>query len=111
MRKETFWRNFNQDVNRKQTSVENVNGINKLNKERIGFFINVLKCIKSNTIALFDENSLISQSGGQTSRIDALQNCLYKFKVKNKQRKFKKVYLFLMPFSRILPIINKKTKN
>ncbi len=100
-----------QDVDRKQTSIENINGINKLNKESIDFFINILKFIKSNAIALFDENSLISQSGGQTSRIDALQNCLYKFKVKHKQRKFKKIYLFsdaFFPFDDALLLIKKQ---
>ena len=32
--------------------------------KKIDFFVNVLKNIKSNAIALFDQNSLISQSGG-----------------------------------------------
>ena len=83
-----------QDVNRKNSSIETINGNNKLSEEKINFFVNVLKNIKSNAIALFDEDSLISQSGGQTSRIDALQNCLYKFKLKYYLKKLKKGYLF-----------------
>ena len=69
-----------QKPNNKNSSIKSINGINKLNVERINFYVNTLKSIKSNAIAIFDENSLISQSGGQTSRIDALQNCLYKLK-------------------------------
>ena len=100
-----------QDTNNKKTSIENINGINKLNLEKINFFVNVLKNIKSNAIALFDENSLISQSGGQTSRVDALQNCLYKFNLRHKFRKIKKVYLFsdaFFPFVDSLSIIKKQ---
>ena len=62
-----------QDVNNKNSSIKSINGINKLNVEKINFFVNILKNIKSNAIAVFDENSLISQSGGQTSSVDALQ--------------------------------------
>ena len=51
-----------------------------LKKDQINFFVNILKYIKSNAIALFDKDSLVSQSGGQTSRIDALENCFYKLK-------------------------------
>ena len=100
-----------QDTNNKKTSIENINGVNKLSVERINFFVNVLKNIKSNAIALFDENSLISQSGGQTSRVDALQNCLYKFNLRHKFRKMKKVYLFsdaFFPFVDSLSIIKKQ---
>ena len=100
-----------QEINKKQSSIENINGINRLKKEKINFFVNVLKSIKSNAIALFDENSLISQTGGQTSRVDALQNCLYKFKLKNKLKKLKKVYLFsdaFFPFTDSLLLIKKQ---
>ena len=51
----------------------------ELNNEKINFFSNVIKAVKSNAIAIFDQTSLVSQSGGQTSRIDSLENCLYKF--------------------------------
>ena len=100
-----------QDTNNKKTSIENINGVNKLSLEKISFFVNVLKNIKSNAIALFDENSLISQSGGQTSRVDALQNCLYKFKLRHKFKKIKKAYLFsdaFFPFVDSLSIIKKQ---
>ena len=95
----------------KKTSIENINGKNKLSLERINFFVNILKNIKSNAIALFDENSLISQSGGQTSRVDALQNCLYKFKLRHKFTKLKKAYLFsdaFFPFVDSLLLINRQ---
>ena len=88
-----------QDVNRKNSSIETINGNNKLSEEKINFFVNVLKNIKSNAIALFDEDSLISQSGGQTSKIDALQNCLYKFKLKHNLKKLKKLFIFRCIFS------------
>ena len=100
-----------QEANNKKTSVENINGKNKLSLEKINFYINILKNIKSNAIALFDENSLISQSGGQTSRVDALQNCLYKFNLRHKIRKLRKVYLFsdaFFPFTDSLSIIRKQ---
>ena len=100
-----------QKPNNKNSSIKSINGINKLNVERINFYINTLKSIKSNAIAIFDENSLISQSGGQTSRIDALQNCLYKLKLKHKSKNLKKVYLFsdaFFPFTDSLSIIKKQ---
>lgn len=100
-----------QDVNRKNSSIETINGNNKLSEEKINFFVNVLKNIKSNAIALFDEDSLISQSGGQTSRIDALQNCLYKFKLRNDLKKFKKINLFsdaFFPFIDSLSLIKRQ---
>ena len=100
-----------QNSNNKNSSVKNINGINKLSAEKINFFVNVLKSIKSNAIAVFDESSLISQSGGQTSRVDALQNCLYKFKIKHKSKKFQKIYLFsdaFFPFTDSLLLIKKQ---
>ena len=100
-----------QDINIKNSSIETINGINKLSKEKINFFVNILKNIKSNAIALFDEDSLISQSGGQTSRIDALQNCLYKFKSKHNFKKLKRGYLFsdaFFPFTDSLIFIKKQ---
>ena len=60
---------------------------------------------------MFDENSLVSQSGGQTSRVDALQNCLYKFKLRQRSKKLKKVYLFsdaFFPFTDSLLIIKRQ---
>ena len=82
-----------QSFNNKNSSIKSINGINKLSHEKINFFVNILKSIRSNAIAVFDENSLISQSGGQTSRVDAIQNCLYKFNLKHGSRKLK-IYLF-----------------
>ncbi len=100
-----------QSSNNKNSSVKNINGTNKLSSEKINFFVNILKSIKSNAIAVFDESSLISQSGGQTSRVDALQNCLYKFKLKHKSKNFQKIYLFsdaFFPFTDSLLIIKKQ---
>ena len=98
-------------LDNKKTKVQSINGINKLSSEKINFFVNILKNIKSNAIAIFDENSLISQSGGQTSRVDALQNCLYKFKLKHNLKKLKKGYLFsdaFFPFIDSLLLIKKQ---
>ena len=97
-----------QDVNDKKSSIKEIFGLNKLKKEKIDFFINVLKFIKSNAIALFDQNSLVSQSGGQTSRVDSLENCLYKFRVKHKNKRAGKLYLFsdaFFPFTDSLKIL------
>ena len=97
-----------QDVNNKKSKIEKIFGSNKLKKEKIDFFINVLKFVKSNAIALFNQTSLISQSGGQTSRIDSLENCLYKYKIKHKEKKFRKLYLFsdaFFPFTDSLEFI------
>ena len=77
----------------------------------MNFFVNILKYIKSNAIALFDNDSLVSQSGGQTSRIDALQNCFYKLKQKHDYKKFKSLSLFsdaFFPFTDSLEFIKKE---
>ena len=100
-----------QDIDDKKTKIQSINGVNKLSSEKINFFVNILKNIKSNAIALFDEDSLISQSGGQTSRVDALQNCLYKFKLRNDFKKFKKINLFsdaFFPFIDSLLLIKRQ---
>ena len=97
-----------QDVNNKKSKIEKIFGSNKLKKEKIDFFINVLKFVKSNAIALFNQTSLISQSGGQTSRIDSLENCLYKYKIKQKEKKIRQLYLFsdaFFPFTDSLEFI------
>ncbi len=100
-----------QDVNNKISFIENINGTNKLNKEKINFFISVLKNIKSNAIALFNSDSLISQSGGQTSRVDALQNCINKLKMKKGMKMNKNLFLFsdaFFPFTDSLSIVKKQ---
>ena len=100
-----------QDVNNKKSTIRKINGVNKLNDEKISFFTNVLKNIKSNAIALFDQTSLVSQSGGQTSRIDSLKNCLYKFNLKQKKKKSQKLFLFsdaFFPFTDSLKLIKNK---
>ncbi len=103
-----------QDFNNKKSTIEKIFGKNKLKKERIDFFIGVLKYIKSNAIALFDQNSLVSQSGGQTSRVDSLKNCLYKFNLKQDKRKMVQLFLFsdaFFPFTDSLELIkNEKLK-
>ena len=101
-----------QDINNKKTKIQSINGVNKLSFEKINFFVNILKNIKSNAIAIFDEDSLISQSGGQTSRIDALQNCLYKLKLRKDFKKFKKINLFsdaFFPFIDSLLLIKRQS--
>tara|TARA_A100001015_G_scaffold114800_1_gene127451 strand:- start:1747 stop:3216 length:1470 start_codon:yes stop_codon:yes gene_type:complete len=83
-----------QDVNNRRSTIKKIFGINKLKDEKIEFFTNVLKFIKSNAIAVFNQTSLVSQSGGQTSRIDSLENCLYKLKLKQKKIKIRQLFLF-----------------
>ena len=100
-----------QDTNTKKSQIKNIYGTNKLNKDQLNFFVNILKYIKSNAIALFDKDSLVSQSGGQTSRVDALQNCFYKLKQKHDYRKIKNLSLFsdaFFPFTDSLEFIKKE---
>ncbi len=103
-----------QGVNNKRSTIKKIFGVNKLKEEKIYFFTNVLKFIKSNAIALFNQTSLVSQSGGQTSRVDSLENCLYKLKVKQKERKIGQLFLFsdaFFPFTDSLKLIkNNKLK-
>ena len=70
-----------------------------------------MKAVKSNAIAIFDQTSLVSQSGGQTSRIDSLENCLYKFNLKQKKKRNNKLFLFsdaFFPFTDSLKLIKKE---
>ena len=100
-----------QDSNNKKSQIRSIYGTNKLNKDQLNFFVNILKYIKSNAIALFDRDSLVSQSGGQTSRIDALQNCFFKFKQKHDYKKSKNLSLFsdaFFPFTDSLEFIKKE---
>ena len=100
-----------QDSNSKTSQIKSIYGINKLKKDQINFFVNILKYIKSNAIALFDNNSLVSQSGGQTSRVDALHNCFYKLKQKHDYKRFKNLSLFsdaFFPFTDSLEFIKKE---
>jgi phosphoribosylaminoimidazolecarboxamide formyltransferase/IMP cyclohydrolase len=100
-----------QDSNNKKSQINSIFGSNKLNKDQLNFFVNILKYIKSNAIALFDKDSLVSQSGGQTSRVDALQNCFYKLKQKHSSKKFKNLSLFsdaFFPFTDSLEFIKKE---
>src|SRR6056300_1145849 len=100
-----------QDSNNKNSQIKSIYGKNQLSKDKINFFVNILKYIKSNAIALFDNDSLISQSGGQTSRIDALQNCFYKLKQKHDYKKLKNLSLFsdaFFPFTDSLELVKKE---
>ena len=100
-----------QDTNKKLSSIKAINGVDELKKNRINFFVNILKYIKSNSIALFDHDSLISQSGGQTSRIDALHNCFYKLRLKHNKKQINKLFLFsdaFFPFTDTLEFIKKQ---
>ena len=100
-----------QDSNNKMSQIKSIYGTNNLNKDKLNFFVNILKYIKSNAIALFDRNSLVSQSGGQTSRVDALQNCFYKLKLKHDHKKLKNLSLFsdaFFPFTDSLEFIKKE---
>ena len=113
-RRSIFAGSLIQEINNKKTSIRKIFGVNKLQKEKIDFFINVLKFIKSNAIAVFDRTSLLSQSGGQTSRVDSIENCLYKLKLKQKKKKNEQLFLFsdaFFPFTDNLEFIkNEKIK-
>ena len=50
-----------QDSNNKSSQIKSIYGKNQLSKDQLNFFVNILKYIKSNAIALFDKDSLISQ--------------------------------------------------
>ena len=103
-----------QQKNNKISKIKSIRGKSFLKNSELNFFINILKNIKSNTIAIFDNNSLIAQSGGQTSRIDALKNCLAKIKQKQKNIMKTKLFLFsdaFFPFTDSLHIVRKKKLN
>ena len=98
-----------QETNNGKSTIKSIFGKNTLDIENMNFFINVLKLVKSNAIAIFDSNSLLSQTGGQTSRIDALKNCISKLKVQHKNQLSKKLFLFsdaFFPFTDSLKYIN-----
>ena len=100
-----------QDSNSKKSQIKTVYGANSLKKDQLNFFVNILKYIKSNAIAIFDKDSLVSQSGGQTSRVDALQNCFYKLKQKHDHKKLRNLSLFsdaFFPFTDSLEFIKKE---
>ncbi len=99
-----------QESNHLKTTIKSLYGKNYLKDEKLNFFINVLKQIKSNAIAVFDKDSLLSQTGGQTSRIDALENCILKLKTKHKKKISQRLYLFsdaFFPFTDSLERIKK----
>jgi len=103
-----------QEKNNKISKIKSINGKMSLKKEKLNFFINILKYIKSNTIAIFDKNSLLAQSGGQTSRVDALQNCISKLKQKHPTSKKSKLFLFsdaFFPFTDSLSLIKNENLN
>ena len=103
-----------QEKNTQISSFKNIFGHTSLTNNKVNFFVHVLKFIKSNTIAIFDNNSLLAQSGGQTSRVDALENCLLKLKQKHKGLKKIKLYLFsdaFFPFVDSLEIIQNQKLN
>mgnify|MGYP001387167716 CR=1 FL=1 len=103
-----------QEANVNPINIQKINGKNLLNKEQSNFFINVLKSVKSNAITIFDKDSLLSQSGGQTSRIDALENCIKKLKSKHQIKKNQKLFLFsdaFFPFTDSIKCIIKTKLN
>jgi len=100
-----------QDSNRKKSQIKSIFGKNLLSKDYLDFFVNILKYIKSNAIAIFDKDSLVAQSGGQTSRVDALQNSIYKLKLKHDYKKLTNLSLFsdaFFPFTDSLELIKKE---
>ena len=113
-RKSFFGGELVQEKNNKISKLKIVKGKISLNKNELNFFITILKNIKSNTIAIFDMNSLLAQSGGQTSLVDALANCLSKLKQKHKSSKKSKLFLFsdaFFPFTDSLSLIKKANLN
>lgn len=94
--------------------VKKIHGRN-LNKDlNIKFFIHVLKFVKSNAIAIFDNEKLLSQCGGQTSRIDSLRNSINKLKQLHKINFNKPLYLIsdaFFPFEDSLKYIQSTKLN
>jgi len=90
--------------------ITKVNGPN-INKDlEVKFFTHVSKFIKSNAIAIFDDKRLLSQCGGQTSRIEALSNAIRKLKRLHRSSLKKQMYLIsdaFFPFEDSLEFILK----
>ena len=113
-RKSFFGGELIQEKNNKISKLKSIYGKISFNKNELNFFITILKNIKSNTIAIFDRNSLLAQSGGQTSRVDALENCLLKLKQKHQLSKKSKLFLFsdaFFPFTDSLKLIKRTNLN
>lgn len=101
---------LHQDKDVSPIRITKINGP-KLNKKlETKFFIHVSKFVKSNAITIFDDERLLSQSGGQTSRIEALDNSLRKLKKLHKKDLSKQMYLVsdaFFPFEDSLKFILK----
>ena len=106
--KSIFAGTLHQKMNLSNIKCTKINGSNLKKDIEIKFFIHVLKFVKSNAIAIFDKEKLLSQCGGQTSRIDALHNTINKLKQLHKGNLKKQLYLIsdaFFPFQDSLKFI------
>ena len=102
-----------QEANHKKTTLKVLVGNKKNITSNINFFIKILNSVKSNAIIIFDDNALLAQAGGQTSRVDAVKialNKCAKLKVSNQKRLYLASDAFF-PFIDNLKLINKSNKN
>ena len=105
---------LHQEMDLAQIKIRKITGININKNIEIAFFTHVLKFVKSNAIAIFDDKKLLSQCGGQTSRIDALSNAIGKLKSMHKDSLRKNIYLIsdaFFPFEDSLKLILKTKLN
>jgi phosphoribosylaminoimidazolecarboxamide formyltransferase/IMP cyclohydrolase len=91
--KSIFAGTLHQKMDLQPIRLKKINGSNLSKNLDIKFFIHVLKFVKSNAIAIFDKEKLLSQCGGQTSRIDALHNTINKLKELHEVNLKKPLYL------------------
>ena len=105
---------LHQEADVSPIKIKKINGTS-INKDiEIKFFTHVLKFVKSNAIAIFDSEKLLSQCGGQTSRIDALKNAINKLKQLHNVSSKKQIFLFsdaFFPFEDSLKLILKTQLN
>lgn len=106
--KSMFAGTLHQDMDLSPIKITKINGNNYSKNLEIKFFIHVSKFVKSNAIAIFDNEKLLSQCGGQTSRIDALNNAMSKLRQLHKKKLKKPLYLIsdaFFPFEDSLKFI------
>jgi len=105
---------LHQEMDLSPIKTKKITGNNISKDIEIKFFTHVLKFVKSNAIAIFDNEKLLSQCGGQTSRIDALNNAINKLKQLHKVNLKKQMFLFsdaFFPFEDSLELILKTKLN
>ncbi|MAV82463.1 MAG: bifunctional phosphoribosylaminoimidazolecarboxamide formyltransferase/IMP cyclohydrolase PurH [Pelagibacteraceae bacterium] len=112
--KSIFAGTLHQETNNFKIVTKKITGKEIKKNLNINFYIHVLKFVRSNAIAIFDNNKLLSQCGGQTSRVDSLKFAIEKLKKLPKNKLKEHLYLIsdaFFPFEDSLKLIIKSKLN